>query len=1727
MARNTGHLALSALLLLAACDQGRTRPPQPVPTFPKISRFAADRTTVARGEKVTLSYTVTDADTVEIMPDVLPAAPILEGTVQTAALDQTTTFTLKAVSDAGETTRQVTVSVTTPENSVHIISFSAAPTTLAPGASATLSWEVERSTQIKVEVMGGAVLVNNADPKASLPVQPSDTTTYVLTAQGPGGPATSMATVSIGKLPTITDFTAMPAEVTAGATSMLSWHTDSATGVRILDQAGNELHTAPDAAGTFGVSPTATTEYTLEAHNDIGAVTSRTTVRVTGADRPTINSFSADPTMVLGSGDVTIQWMTTMADTVTLSADSGAVAGFPGGPSGSFVINVSTTTNFVLHATNTFGETTQMATVTVMPLPDTTPPVLMHTPSLNTQVAGTPVPIQANASDADSGLEGVTLYYRATGTMTFQSLAMTAGAGDLWNATIPGAAVVAPGVDYYLEARDRASPPNRSTNPAMAPTNVHTFGVMVADTNPPTITHTPIANGQLAGSPITVVATIVDADSGVGAATLHYRAQGAPSFQTRAMMAMAMNQFSADIPAAAVVPGTLEYYIDASDGASPPNSANFPAAAPAQLVSFTVTALDTVPPVIQHTPVAGTQTANGAVQINATVTDASGVQSVTLYYRTQGAGAYATVLLTGTGGNYAGSIPAPAVQPPAVEYYLEAVDSAMVPNTGRAPATAPATPYSFAVQVADMNAPQIVHTQVTSPRTPGQAVAVSAQITDASGIASATLFYRAQGASSFTSVAMTGGPTFVANIPAAAVEPPGIEYYIRAQDSAAAMNAGTSPANAPATTFAFVIGFSENEPNNSSATATVLLTGSRTNSMGIGSISPTADHDYWAIDIPGGATRYDLRAEITSGGPGNCPNPVDTILRLYDSTGTNQLVSDSFDGVGSCSLIDPVTDAAARSLAPGRYYLRVEENGDNATIGTYELTVTLVPAVCGNGILEPGANEQCDDHNTMAGDGCSSTCSIEPEGVLTPPSGVFSGDITPTTDTDLYAVDASMGQFLRAEVTDAAGTGCPGDLALDLIGPDGTTVLGSDDDSGNGFCPLINPLTNAFARALAAGRYFVRVRASNGTDVVTAYRLHLDLTNNLCGDGSTQAGEQCDDSNTTAGDGCSATCQFETIATASGTGGTFSEAITPIGNRDFYAVTVAQGDSIRAETFAPAAGQCTTGNDTVIRLWPSDRSAQITSDDESGIASCSLLDPSSNLIMRNLNAGTYYISVEDFNNNGTITAYVLDIQIRHMGCGNGWLDGADVCDDGNTMNGDGCSSTCRFEGAAEIEPNNTSANATALVPGGMTQGTLLGSISTGTDIDIYSVVVPAGYSLFAEVNDGMNGCPNTGTLRLRDTNGTTSLAYDTTHGPGGTCGQISPQVYTAARFMTGGTYYLEVSSTAGSAAYHLTARVLAPGCGDGFISGAEVCDDGNTMNGDGCSASCLLEGSSEIEPNSGIGNATPITATSTGTTIRGILATASDVDYFSFTVPAGYHVMGEVSDGRGGCPNSASLRLHGPGGTNLTSDSGDGPGNCGRISPGGDSAARGLAAGTYYFEVYGTTPTTDIYTLTVRVLAPTVCGNLYLDAGEQCDDGNAQNGDGCSSTCQWEGMETETNDAFGMANPLSGTFRTINGGLPMNSDVDWYAITVPQNGTVSAWTHTGQIDVCTSIDTIIALFGPDGTTQLATSDDEGAGLCSYIDGGMAGPLAAGTYYLRVTPFGTRSFPSYGLTIDIR
>jgi peptidoglycan-associated lipoprotein len=78
-----------------------------------------------------------------------------------------------------------------------VASFSAEPSSIQRGQSATLRWEVSGNAS-SVSINQGVGTVQNTGSRS---VSPSDSTTYVLTATGPGGSTTASATVSVNSPP--------------------------------------------------------------------------------------------------------------------------------------------------------------------------------------------------------------------------------------------------------------------------------------------------------------------------------------------------------------------------------------------------------------------------------------------------------------------------------------------------------------------------------------------------------------------------------------------------------------------------------------------------------------------------------------------------------------------------------------------------------------------------------------------------------------------------------------------------------------------------------------------------------------------------------------------------------------------------------------------------------------------------------------------------------------------------------------------------------------------------------------------------------------------------------------------------------------------------------------------------------------------------------------------------------------------------------------------------------------------------------------------------------------------------------------------------------------------------------------------------------------------------------------------------------------------------------------
>ncbi len=212
-----------------------------------------------------------------------------------------------------------------------------------------------------------------------------------------------------------------------------------------------------------------------------------------------------------------------------------------------------------------------------------------------------------------------------------------------------------------------------------------------------------------------------------------------------------------------------------------------------------------------------------------------------------------------------------------------------------------------------------------------------------------------------------------------------------------------------------------------------------------------------AGDVPAGQT------ETLNGGDG-----IDTAQFDFDP---GHVVPPTF------TVTDPVTGGKYRFFDTERVVVRVCGNGtvevgeecdDGNTISGDGCDANCTRTRCGNGIVTPNTGEQCDDGNTVGGDGCSATCKLEcGNGVLDPGEQCDDGNRVNGDGCDANCTFPACGNGILD-----AGEACD----------DGNTVGG---DGCSSTCQL------------------------------------------ECGNGVLDAGEQCDDGNRVGGDGCSATCQLE------------------------------------------------------------------------------------------------------------------------------------------------------------------------------------------------------------------------------------------------------------------------------------------------------------------------------------------------------------------------------------------------------------------------------------------------------------------------------------------------------------------------------------------------------------------------------------------------------------------------
>ena len=325
-----------------------------------------------------------------------------------------------------------------------------------------------------------------------------------------------------------------------------------------------------------------------------------------------------------------------------------------------------------------------------------------------------------------------------------------------------------------------------------------------------------------------------------------------------------------------------------------------------------------------------------------------------------------------------------------------------------------------------------------------------------------------------------------------------------------------------------------------------------------------------------------------------------------------------------------------------------------------------VPPGCGDGINNQGGIEQCDDGNTVAGDGCNGICHVEPNWTC-PSAGAC-------------ARSSSCGD----------GKIDPGEVCDDKNKTDG--------DGCNATCTMQDP-----AYTCVPGMACVR--------------------SSICGNKRVEPGENCDDGNATASDGCGANCQLEQGWVCAAPGSPCKRAArcgdgvvdVPIGEVCDDG-NIAEGDGCSADCKIKGAGcSCVPGMKCVcpeVRCGNGTIEGTEKCDDgnaNSGDGCSSTCQIEKGYVCPLIKApcvpdcGDGILTGNEPCDPGiTVQASACSAQCRwnpgwactgspvtechKTTCGDNKKEGAEGCDDGNTKPYDGCSATC------QAEPNCTSSN---------------------------------------------------------------------------------------------------------------------------------------------------------------------------------------------------------------------------------------------------------------------------------------------------------------------------------------------------------------------------------------------------------------------------------------------------
>jgi cysteine-rich repeat protein len=397
-------------------------------------------------------------------------------------------------------------------------------------------------------------------------------------------------------------------------------------------------------------------------------------------------------------------------------------------------------------------------------------------------------------------------------------------------------------------------------------------------------------------------------------------------------------------------------------------------------------------------------------------------------------------------------------------------------------------------------------------------------------------------------------------------------------------------------------------------------------------------------------------------------------------------------------------------------------------------------------------------------------------------------------------------------------------------------------------------------------------------------------------------------------------------------------------------------------------------------------------------------------------------------------------------CGDGVTDTlfAEDCDDGNDSNSDGCTTECTLAGCGdgivcnENNPESPCPNGKELCDDGNNKD------GDGCSSSCFPEICGDGIRQDAEAYDAgraiCNGGLRDGRECAKDADCFGGTCGTGAAGPPAGCFGCDPLVCDAGG-TCGPTGTAGVTGNSDQQPNSCRSDCALPVCGDGIVDSlnGEQCDDGNTSNNDGCLSSCRLAACGDGFVCNQNNPFAPCTSGPIGN--FGVCSESDDGALVRCTTDADCEVgnggPGGTCGGKEQCDDGNNKRGDGCSPFCVNEACGDGvrqqsegcdsgQGLCEALPPGlagavllcsRDAECFGGACTGCLPELFDPANATcgasgpnrddDANQCRSSCALPS-CGDGVVDAGEECDDGNTSNNDGCLTTCE----EASCGDGF-------------------------------------------------------------------------------------------------------------------